>query len=151
MPSLGIEQLRNYQKENMERVKVESDKIILGEGQSSYQDTLHAFLLGPKDDEGSIGVFRIIEEGADYEVTSGGYLSCAEITGRFGLTGKFFVHSLDPLNLESHLREITKLAGGTIPSKIRIKLDPARADLEGYLRYAKDLVGDSVEIETELL
>lgn len=141
----------NYMEKNLNKVKIEGNVISIGEGQASYQDVFTIYLLGPTDRSRTVDVFREIENSKNYEVASGGYLSCAEITGNFDINKKFLIHSLDAVNFKNHIAKILNLAEETIPERILIKADPSRADIESYRQVIKNMFDSRIEVEIENL
>ncbi|HRH30561.1 MAG TPA: hypothetical protein PK886_00645, partial [Candidatus Paceibacterota bacterium] len=87
----GMESQINYMERNLNKVKIEGNVISIGEGQSSYQDIFTIHLLGPTNNSQVIGVFEEIENDKNYEINSGGYISCVEIAGSFDINKKFLI------------------------------------------------------------
>ena len=131
---------------NKERVRIEDNNIILAEGQSAFDNGKDTYLLGPLESS-QIDVFQTLEHDTGYDLTSEGYLACAEVTGSNASGQNFLIHALDHLKMKQHMQKMLELPEAEIPNHVVIRLDQERADEDSYKRMAKQLFPETTEVE----
>ncbi len=141
-----------FAERNMRWVTITSDTInIGGEEQAAFDDGKSVYLFGPMDQARNIGVFKVLEYDSGKELKSGGYLSCAEISGEIGQGQKFIMHALNRNRMIQQIDKILELSDNEKPRSITIRLDQDRADLRMFKKVAKESFGNDIEIEVKTL
>ncbi len=90
-----------------------------------------------------------------YPVTSHGFLTCVEVIGELDNNNKFYIHSQNPFEMESLIKEII---GKSKIINLRIRGDFSRyldedenEKIDEYRRYLNDFNIENIDIQDEAL
>jgi hypothetical protein len=158
------EKSKNYIEKNLESIKIignETIDVINGQGCLIKPETTILFGSNDKGDKVKIKDFE-----KPFNVTSHGYMYCAEVTGELSNGEKFYIHAMEPFTLKSLLESMIKEIQNEFPEeKIKINnitvksdfdrygeeksvVDGKKRDYERYINYL-DIDIDNIDIKNE--